>query len=273
MPRCVVRQLYSGTAVALYFYIALCCLPASVQARQEVTRIAAASSMRFVLDELIHHYKKDTGDHTLEVVYGSSGNLYRQILQGAPYDMFLSADSVYTSELRKKNRVLQESVYAMGTLILFKHADDLSDLPAKVLPEKALLAELAEAVRTGQYAGNQLKLALANPAHAPFGRAAKEVLQSLDLWGTGRAYLVIADNVSQAAQFARTGAVSFAFVAQSLVQNLSGQYGVIPQHHYTPLNLTLALLSDSSTAHSFLAYTRSTQAKEIFKQYRLRLPE
>lgn len=238
-------------------------LPMHATAQENVTRIAAASSMRFVLDDLISAYEKATGDDSVQSVYGSSGNLYRQILQGAPYDMFLSADSRYTAELEVNGKALHTSLFALGSLVLYSPA---------AAPNESLLDKMINALRSGVVAEQRQKIAIANPGHAPFGKAAMEVLQSFDLWEKSQPHLIIADNVSQAAQFARTGAVDYAFVARSLVHNLPGMYTEIEQENYLPLELTLAVLSESPSADDFQVFIRKPQAYDSYHKYKLRTP-
>jgi molybdate transport system substrate-binding protein len=253
--RCL-RRYISAALLSLTVVVSTFC----VNAQDNVTRIAAASSMRFVLDDLIQAYVERSGDRGLQAVYGSSGNLYRQIVQGAPYDLFLSADEAYTTQLLEHGRSRQTTRFTTGTLVL--HG-------ACAATSASLPAQLRNAVDQGKFEGRPLKIAIANPTHAPFGRAARQAIQSYGLWDESQPYLIIADSVSQAAQFASTGAVSFAFIAQSLSANLAGQSVVVPPEYYSPLLLNLALLSDAPGAAAFQAFVGSAQAQSLIRSYKL----
>jgi len=248
--------------IAVFLCVFAFSFSASLRAQEQTVRIAAASSMRFLLDDLVDAYSDETGDSKLQAIYGSSGNLYRQILQGAPYDLFLSADVQYINDLESENRLAESALFAPGTLVLYSDEGISAD---------EMFGSLTNAVRTGEFQGKPLKIAIGNPAHAPFGKAAKEVMQQLGIWAKSRTHLIIADSVSQAAQFARTGAVSFAFVAQSLVGQLAGQSMVVPQEYYSPLQLELGVLNESPTALAFLEFTQSEQARKYFEKYELRM--
>lgn len=263
MIRSNTRRGFPAAAIVLIVIVLISAASSALHANEKTIRIAAASSMRFVLDDLIEAYSKTTGQSNLQTIYGSSGNLYRQILQGAPYDLFLSADVQYIDDLVSKKRMDHSAMFALGTLVLQSSAD---------VPSDSLLLALTAAVREGAFQGSDLKIAIANPAHAPFGKAAQEVLQALAIWEDAKSHLILADNVSQAAQFARTGAVVFAFVAQSLAGQLQGQSEVVPRAYYSPLHLKLGVLSASDMTHGFVEFTQSDIARPYFEKYQLSLP-
>lgn len=252
-PQCV--------GIVLIWCVLALSISVSVNASNSPVRVAAASSMRFVLDDLLEAYSATTGQSNIQSIYGSSGNLYRQILQGAPYDVFLSADSQYIEDLQAANMVDRSALFAIGTLVLHGTNDVAAD---------ELLPALTNAISMGSSRSKDLKIAIGNPVHAPFGKAAKQVLLELGVWNEARPYLIIAENVSQAAQFARSGAVTFAFVAQSLVEQLQGHSEVVPQEYYSPLQLKIAVLRASPSASSFVEFTRSDEAKKYFEKYKLR---
>lgn len=223
-------------------------------------RIAAASSMRFVLDALIDAYHTTDTAMQLQPVYGSSGNLYRQIVQGAPFDLFLSADSTLLDQLVESGHVSQQQVFGHGRLMLYT---------SNAIPANKLFDEFTGAIASGKLQGNVFQVAIGNPSHAPYGKAAQQALQQLNLWNDTQPYLVVADNVSQAAQFAQTGSVAFAFVANALVSQLSGQAVAMNPEHYAPVLLSLGVINRLPDVHSFLVFVRSAKAQQIIDQHGL----
>ena len=193
-------------------------------------------------------------------MYGSSGNLYRQIVQGAPYDLFLSADDALINKLPESGLITRQ-VLGQGALVLYHNSKESS----------GNLKELFEAsVSTGKLNGVEFKLAIANPAHAPYGKAARQALESMGVWVQLKPNLVIAEKVSQAAQFARSGAAAFAFVSQSLASSLEGSFDALPESSYEPVNHSIALVTDSETGRQFLLFLESESARAVLSKYGFR---
>ena len=168
-------------------------------------KVAAAATLRHALEEIAPEFKKATG-HDLKVAFGSSGNFYSQIMQGAPFDVFLSADTEFPQKLVDAKKAQPPvRVYAEGRLVL------LLPLQSR-LKVDGRLKDLAAAMEDGRLT----RLAIANPNVAPYGMRAKEALSHAGLWGQAQPRLVIGENVGQATQFATTGAAQAGLVALSL---------------------------------------------------------
>lgn len=247
--------------IAFLLSIATC-----VQA-QEVATIAAASDLKFALDEVLALYQSETGQK-VRVSYGSSGTFFTQIGQGAPFELFLSADEDFVFKLADLGLTRDRgSLYAMGRIVLF--APDGS--PLRTDPE---LADLARAVADGRI----VRFAIANPEHAPYGRAAREALVAKGLWNAIEPKLVLGENVSQAAQFAVSGSAQGGIFALSLALSptfaRAGRYVLIPQSLHSPLRQRMVLTKRAgSAAQGVFTYLQSPPARAVFKKYGFTLPD
>ncbi|MBI5307836.1 MAG: molybdate ABC transporter substrate-binding protein, partial [Planctomycetes bacterium] len=168
------------------------CLPYHARGGEKIL-IAAASDLNFAMDELLSVFEKAHPTVDVDVSYGSSGNFYAQIKQGAPYDLFFSADASYPARLEEEGVSVKgrRSLYAIGQIVLWIPGTTSLD------PQKGLEVVLKPAVK---------RLAIANPKHAPYGRAAEESLRYYGVLDKVRDKLVFGENISQTAQFAQTGA-------------------------------------------------------------------
>jgi molybdate transport system substrate-binding protein len=228
--------------------------------------VAAAADLKFALDEIITRFERDTGQK-IRVTYGSSGNLARQIAQGAPYELFLSADEALIVDLQERGltRGLGEP-YAIGRIVLFVPAGS----PLRADPRLEHLARrLAE--------GNSGRIAIANPDHAPYGRAAEQALRSLELWDAIEPRLVLGENVAQAAQFAASGNADGGIIAYSLALapalSRRGSYALIPDTLHAPLRQRMVLLREATPgAERFYDHLRSPQSRAILVAYGFALP-
>lgn len=246
----------------------LCLLMWSVAvSAAEIPVVAAASDLQYALSETTRAFTERTG-RAVKLSFGSSGNLSRQITQGAPFEVFFSADESFVQDLSRRGMTEGDgALYAVGRLVIFAAAGS----PVKADPE---LQDLAAADADGRL----LKLALANPEHAPYGRAAREVLIRKGLWSRLQSKLVLGENVSQAAQFAWTGAVQAGLIAYSLVLNESvgkrGSYALIPQEWHQPLRQRMALIKGAgATAQQFFGFIQTPPAREIFARYGFAIPQ
>src|ERR1700753_3210691 len=159
--------------------------------------VAAAPDLRFAMDSLIAIFGRQNPGITVKVTYGSSGNFFEQIKNGAPFDLFFSADVDYPHQLNEQKLTLGSVyVYGTGQLVLWSKTLD----PAK---EKMNIL-LTPAVN---------KIAIANPAHAPYGKRAEESLHHYDLYDKVQSKLVIGENIAQTAQYAQTGAAEIGIIA------------------------------------------------------------
>ena len=232
----------------------------------DIPIIAAASSVKFALQDISQAFHQDTGK-TVRISYSSSGNLTRQIFQGAPFELFLSANAKYVAQLyqQKKTRD-QGSVFALGRLAL------LTTINSPLLLDEQL-HELKQALQKGQLK----RFAIANPDHAPYGVVAREVLQRLDLWKLAQPNLILGENVAQATQFASSGAAQVGLISYSLalapaLQNRT-RYLLIPAILHQPLQQTVVLLNNAGdTAKLFFNYLQQDKARAILSRYGYTLP-
>jgi molybdate transport system substrate-binding protein len=232
----------------------------------DVPNIAAASDLQFALHEAANDFTKQTGK-AVKLSFGSSGNYRRQIAEGAPFELFLSADEAYVYALAKESKTRDEGVlYALGRIVLFVPKSSSLKADAEF---KDLILALAD--------GRLKKFAIANPEHAPYGRAAREALTHAGLWKTIEPKLVLGENVSQAAQFATSGSAQGGIIAyaQAIAPAIAalGEYALIPAEWHQPLRQRMVLMRNAGdTANSFYRYLQSPPAREIFKRYGFRLP-
>ena len=228
--------------------------------------VAAASDLKFALEEIAAAFTRDTGK-AVTLTFGSSGNFLRQIQQGAPFQMFLSADEGFVRQLAEAGKTVDDgTLYAVGRIVLFAPKGS----PLKVDPElKDFRAALAD--------GRIQRFAIANPEHAPYGRAAEQALRSQGLWEAVEPRLVLGENVSQAAQFATSGSAQGGIFAYSLAlsQQVSdlGSYVLLPADWHQPLRQRMVLLKGADdTAQAFYGYVQQPAARTIFRKYGFVLP-
>jgi molybdate transport system substrate-binding protein len=242
---------------------ALAALPARAA---EVPVIAAAANLSFALPEIAAAFERSTG-RRVKLSFGSSGNLARQIVQGGPYELFLSADEERVRFVFEQGRSVDGgSVYAIGRLALFAP----NGSPVAADPE---LAGLAAAVGTGSVQ----RVAIASPELAPYGAAAREVLIRRGLWDALQGKLAIGENVSQTAQFALTGAVQVAFIPYSIVRAPTlqgkGSAALIPETLHAPIRQRMVLIKGAGdTARAFHAFMEGGEARAILDRYGFTAP-
>jgi molybdate transport system substrate-binding protein len=232
----------------------------------EDVNIAAASDLKFALEDIAQSFHQATGQ-VVALSFGSSGTFTTQIQNGAPFQLFLSADESYVLQLQKDGLTANEGVlYALGRIVIIAPADS-------ALAVDSELKGLAALVSTGKLK----RFAIANPEHAPYGRAAEAVLRHVGLWDAMQSQLVLGENVSQAAQFATGGSADGGIVALSLVKSpqLAGRirYALIPSDWHAPLRQRMVLLRNAgSVAQAFYAYLQQAEARAIFTRYGFNLP-
>jgi len=228
--------------------------------------VAAASSLQFALEEAAAQFTQQTG-HTLRLNFGSSGNFRRQIAQGAPFELFLSADEGFVQALYDEGYVDNAGViYARGRLAWVQPAGRYS-----VPSEQAPLAGVQEAI-TAWEEGQRLRIAIASPEHAPYGVAARDVLQKAGLWEASEPLRVQGENVSQAMQFAlsdeaRGGLVAYSLaVAPALAER--SEAVLMPETWHTPLRQRMVLTPQAGeVAQAFYEWLQQADAKAIFETY------
>jgi molybdate transport system substrate-binding protein len=232
----------------------------------DVPALAAASDLKFAVEEIAERYRAATS-RKLKLVFGSSGNFYRQIEQGAPFQIFMSADEAFIFKLADSGRAAGRGhLYATGRLVLFAPHGSSLNIDAKLSGLKTAIA-----------AGSIRRFAIANPEHAPYGRAAEEALRNVGLWDALKPRLVLGENVSQAAQFASSGSTEGGIFAYSLALSPQisklGRYVLIPEDWHQPLRQRMALMNGASAAaRAFYDYLREPVARAVFKRYGFTLP-
>ena len=224
-----------------------------------VLRVSAAADLQFAMPELVAGFEKKN-IATLQVSYGSSGNFFTQIQNGAPFDLFFSADGEYVKRLDAAG--LSEpgttGIYAMGRLVLWTRADAAVDVRRDGW--KALLDSRVE------------KIAIANPAHAPYGKAAEAALRSAGIYDQVKGKLVFGENISQTAQFVQSGNAQVGLVALSLAISPAMKEGhrwEVPVEAYPPIEQSAVVLRSSknvAAARSFLDFVRGEQGREILRK-------
>ncbi len=232
---------------------------------EELT-VAAASDLSFVMPELAARFEKQTG-HTVKFTFGSSGNLYSQIENGAPFDVFFSADLEYPRRLDAAGKAAPGTLthYADGRLALWVLKDSRLDL------SRGLAALLDPAVR---------KVAIANPRHAPYGRAAVAALQHEDLYDRVQSKLVLGENISQTAQFVESGSADAGLIALSLASSQpmreKGRFVELPASLHPPIEQGCVALKSSThekAARAFLDFLKKPESRELLRSQGFVLPE
>lgn len=228
--------------------------------------VAAASDLQFALSEAVEHFERDTG-HTLRLNFGSSGNFRRQIAQGAPFELFLSADERYVEALHNEGYTRDEGViYAIGRLVWLQRVGEEMSLgdDAPLAGVEQALARHAE--------GERPRIALANPEHAPYGVAAQQALTHAGLWNQTEPLRVLGENVSQAAQFALSDDAQGGLVAYSLALappiTEKSEYVLIPEDWHHPLRQRMVLTREAGdAAQAFYTWLQQEEGQAIFQQY------
>ncbi len=218
-------------------------------------RVAVASNFTTAIRDIAGRFEQQSGNK-VTLVFSSTGKHYAQIIHGAPFDAFFAADARRPELLDTEGVALAGSrfTYAVGKLVLWSPDADRVDSTGKVLEQ-----------------GDFRHLALANPRLAPYGRAAREVLEKRGLWEDLQNRMVRGENIGQAFQFVGSGNAELGFVAWSQVrrpdQPASGSWWEIPQELYSPIEQQAVLLKDNPVARDFIAYVRSEEVLEIIRAY------
>ena len=230
--------------------------------------VAAAADLKFALEEIIAAFEKEQPRVKVTATYGSSGSFFAQLSNKAPFDMFLSADMEYPRKLIDQNYALKETEfrYAVGQIVVW--TPNSSPLDVKKLGIETLLDP---SVR---------KVAIANPKHAPYGRAAEAAMKKLGVYDRVKDRLVLGENISQAAQFVETGGADAGILALSLAMapqmRDKGQYWVVPLDAYPTLEQGGVILSwakDRQAADLLRSFMLSESGRAILKRYGFFLPE
>jgi molybdate transport system substrate-binding protein len=234
----------------------------TAHAGEKIT-IAAAADLKFALDEIVVLFNRAHPADQIETIYGSSGKFQTQIRQGAPFDLYFSADIAYPRALREEGFAASEvQPYAVGRIALWNPSRDAG---------RMTLADLADPTIQ--------KIAIANPKHAPYGKRAEEALKAAGVWEKVQAKLVYGENVAQAAQFVQTGNAQAGIIALSLALSPElakrGSYALIPDKLHQPLEqgfIVTKRAADNPLAQAFARFMVGKEARAIMTRYGFVLP-
>lgn len=228
--------------------------------------IAAASDLTFAMNEIVANFEKATGC-LVRLSLGSSGNFLTQIENGAPFDVFFSADVAYPKKLEGEGLAAPAStyVYAIGKIVLWTRNDSGVDVGKGF----TVLRD-----------GSVKKLAIANPEHAPYGRAAEEALRGAGVYDAVKDRIVLGENISQTAEFAESGNADAGIIALSLTASPTmkdkGRAWTIPENLYTPIEqgaVVVRAAANPRGARQFLEYVKTPATAALLQRYGFILPE
>jgi molybdate transport system substrate-binding protein len=246
--------------------VLLCLLMLACGARAQTLRVAAAADLQFAMNDLGGQFEKKTGTK-VAVSYGSSGNFRAQIENGAPFDVFFSADAQYPQQLVTAGVADSQSlfVYALGHLVLWAPGAENLQVAKKgfdVLKDPGVT-----------------RIAIANPEHAPYGRAAVAALQKAGLYDQVKAKLVYGENISQTAQFVQSGSAQVGLIALSLTFAESmkgGDQWEVPLDLYPTMQQEAVIVTKSpnkKVAQAFLDFVKSEDGRKTLAKYGLTPPD
>lgn len=225
-------------------------------------QVAVASNFSQVVGILASRFETTTG-HRVAVIPGSTGKHYAQIRNGAPFDLFLAADAIHPRRLEEGGLAIPGSrfTYAVGQLVLWSPREDFVDDQGEVLEN-----------------GKFRHLGIANPGLAPYGLAAREALESLELWEGLQDRMVRGENIGQAFQFVASGNAELGFVALSQVMTpghglRTGSIWQVPQELYTPIEQQAVLVQDNAAAREFMDFLESAEARLIIRDHGYKSPQ
>jgi molybdate transport system substrate-binding protein len=236
--------------------------------RADELTIAAAADLKFAMDQLVTEFQTNQPGTTVKVAYGSSGNFFAQLQNRAPFDLYFSADIEYPRKLAEPGHALDTDVflYAVGRLVVWVPKSSSVDLDTL-----GIQALLAPSVR---------KIAIANPEHAPYGRAAVAAMKSLHVYQQAESKLVYGENIAQTAQFVQSGAADIGIIALSLAiapqMRDAGRYWEIPLEAYPKMEqggIILKWTKDAAAARAFRDFVLGKHGRDVLKRYGFFLPE
>jgi molybdate transport system substrate-binding protein len=250
-------------STATVFTLALAQAVAFAQGQD--VRVAAAADLKFAMDDLAARYQKQTGNR-LDVTYGSSGNFFSQLQNGAPFDVFFSADIEYPRKLEAAGLAEPGTLYeyAVGRIVIWTPPGSKLDLAVRGW--KALLDASVQ------------KISIANPDHAPYGRAAVAALRKAGIYDQVSAKLVYGENISQAAQFVQSGNAQAGIVALSLAASPAmkdGQSWEVPADMHPPIEqgaMVLKSAKDKEAARAFVDFVKSDAGRATLAKYGFTFP-
>jgi molybdate transport system substrate-binding protein len=261
-----VRSMLSGLMLATLLAIGLSSDGTAEPRPSDPPLVAVAANMRFAFEEIAELFRQRSG-HALRPSYGSSGNIARQIEQGARFELFLSADEDRIRQLEAAGRTDGESLpYAVGRIAIVAPIGSAMAVDGELVGLRRALAE-----------GVVQRFAIANPEHAPYGQAAKEALQRAGLWEEIERKLVFGENIAQAAQYSASGATQGGIIAYALTLSdpikSSTRSALIPQHWHRPLVQRMALMKGAGpVAVAFFAFLQGDEARAVLERHGYGVP-
>lgn len=258
------RATTAFTILAALLLLGACSTGASAnpQAKSDAAiTVGAAADLQLAFAEIGELFERETGNKVV-FTFGSTGILAQQIENGAPIDVFAAANVRYVDQLKAKNLIIENSerLYAIGRIVLAVNkrvAIDVRRLEDLDRPEIK-------------------RIAIANPAHAPYGIAAKEALISAGLWDRVSSKLVIAENISQAMQFVKTGNTEVGIIALSVAQAPEISYTLIPEDSHSRIAQSMAVIKgtrNEKVSREFTIFVGEPRALEILRKYGFTIPE
>lgn len=244
------------------FVLGLLALSANLWAGDKIT-IAAAADLKFAMEEIVASFRQAHPNDTVETIYGSSGKFHTQIQQGAPFDLYFSADIKYPRMLAKEGLAASEvKPYALGRIVVWSASRDASKMALTDLADKSIR-----------------KIAIANPKHAPYGKRAEEALRSTGLWDKVESRLVMGENIAQTAQYVQTGNADIGIIALALALNqelaAKGGYMLIDDALHEPLEqgfIVTRRALGNGLAKRFSDYMGKAEARRVMIKYGFVLP-
>ena len=241
-------------------FVGLFLLFASIACTAQEITVAAAADLNYALKEIAQKFESQTGKK-VQITFGSSGNFFTGIQNGAPYDVFFSADIDYPRKLEAAGLTVPGTLYqyAVGRIVLWVPNQSKLNL------NQGLAVLTDPSVR---------KIAIANPQHAPYGRAAVAALRSTNLYDRVSSKFVMGENISQTAQFVQSGNADIGIIALSLAKGPAmanaGRYHMIPSDTYPPIEQAAVVLKsakDQAAARQFLDFVKSHTGSEVLARY------
>lgn len=239
---------------ALFLLAAAC----STTTFADEVQVAVAANFTAPMKVIAAQFEKDTG-HKVQASYGATGKFYAQIQNGAPFDILLAADDETPARLDKENATVAKSrfTYAIGKLVLWS-------------PQAGVVDDKGDVLKAGKFD----HLSVANPKLAPYGLAAQETLQKLNLFTTLQPKFVTGENIGQTYQFVASGAAPLGFVAMSQVYEdnklKSGSAWVVPSNLYSPIRQDAVVLTkggNKAAVTAFIAYLKGDKAKAVIRAF------
>jgi len=249
--------------IAIAMFIVVTCFTSSLACAEKIT-VAAAADLKFAMEEVAAYFRSSHPDDVVDVIFGSSGKAHTQIQQGAPYDLYFSADESFPQELIERGLSASPKVipYALGRIVLWSNTLDASKMTLESLVNPEII-----------------HVATANPAHAPYGRRGVEALKAAGVWERVEPKMVYGENITQASQFVQSGNAQVGIIALSIAMapelSSKGGYFLIPDELHEPLKQGFIITKraeNNALAHKFADFMNSQEARSVMIRYGFVLP-